>query len=86
MTPHEERQLQKLQDRLDRPERDSLLTLLPKRTIAKVMFLLILLAGIVYLKGRTDVLVRLFEPVAKPVAPTRFDRATTPNPVPSSPR
>jgi hypothetical protein len=86
MTPREERHLQKLSGQLDRPARESLFALLPRRTIAKVVFLLILLAGVVYLKGRTDLLVRLFEAPSKPTSPTRFAPATAPNPVPSSPR
>ncbi|HEY0709276.1 MAG TPA: hypothetical protein VGG33_20870 [Polyangia bacterium] len=86
MTPREERQLQKLSERLDEPARESLLSLLPKRTIAKVLFLLILLIGVVYLKGRTDLLVGLFGPAPKAAAPARFAPATKTEPVPSSPR
>ncbi|HEY0714687.1 MAG TPA: hypothetical protein VGF45_18545 [Polyangia bacterium] len=86
MTPREERHLQKLEARLDQPARESLFALLPKRTLAKVAFLLLLLVGIIYLKGRTDVLVRLFEPAAKPTPAKRFDPATNTEPVPSSPR
>ena len=87
MTPREERHLRQIRDGLDAPARDSLFALLPKRTIAKVLFLLVLLAAVIYFKRRTDLLLGVVESTTKigghPL-PTPAD--ARPNSVPSSRR
>ena len=80
------RNLQRMRDSLDRPARENLLTLLPKRTIAKVVFLLILLGGVIYLKTRTDLLLGVIAPETQTGAPVPRLPHTNTNPVPSSPR
>ena len=69
--------------------KDRWYTLLPKRSLGKIVALLILLAVVVYFRGRAGSLVRLVGKTAAPVpttsSPPHTHGSSMPNSVPSSP-
>jgi hypothetical protein len=63
--------------------RDRWYTLLPKRTVGKIVALLLLLAGVIYFRGRAGRVVRLLGNVAPPTHSSPKSGAAG-SPVPSS--